>query len=1279
MERNWLFRTGAMVLLSLLAGCGGSTAVPDSGLILCHVDNDCPLGQYCNDGICSVLADAGCHRDEDCPTGKVCRVGSCVEVADGGDGLDGEQTELIARISVQPEQLNFGDGRIGMTATQKVTVYSAGTATLQIFSLVLETGTSDEFSLSPSGNLNRQLPPGESMDFSVSYTPRDGLADQGAVLISSNDPGKALFRLPLSSSYKGKSEITALENPVAGAEINTVDFGKVPVGQSEQREFFVVNTGSGSSVLYLEQIRTEPAASTNYALEVLPALPVWLSPFVDRCLADEDCPAGFGCAAGLCAAEDGRVWNAVRVRITFNPHGAGNIQEELLVLNDEGDGGGDGLERPFRIALRGEGTLPGLEVVPDPVDFGEVFTGQTVERQVVLKNYGNQRLDVQQVAIEGGLPFELDCAAPCSAALEPGGETALAVRYRPLQAASNRDFLVIESDAPGSPRRVSLLAVAVPPPVISLSHSAVDFSEVQIGRSAAFKLQVTNQGGSTLKVAPIELASGGSEAFSVLQNSLLPLAPGASAAVDLVFQPEDPPAVHRAMLRIFCNDPAQPLVEVPLYGAGIDPRLEVAPTAVDFGSIYINYRAGPVEVFLRNSGVGRLQLQSVALGAGTEPDFELVGVPQLPRQLAAGEMISVRLYFTPLFSGPRLGSLQIITDDIDGPLVEIPLRGDGSDCPQGWWDVNGDPQDGCEYRCDLSAGGVEDCDRQDNDCDGQTDEGLESRPCNVSNQYGTCSGLQTCATSGWSTCSAREPAAEVCDGDDNNCNGLVDAQDGLLVLAPCELQQGVCQGSLHRPGLCQNGLWQPCQAVDYGQLFGQEVCGNSLDEDCSGFQNDKDSDGDGFLDVACGGTDCDDLDPASQPGASEILDTRDNDCDGLVDEGLIPVGAVIVSEIMRNPDAVDDSLGEYFEITNVWNKAVNLNSFRVRDLGIDSFTVNVSGGMVLAPGQAAVLCRNAGQEQNGGVACDFDYENFALSNTEDEIILELAGQEIDRVAYSSSGWPSLAGRAMNLDPAAYSDGGNDLGSNWCNTPALSAYRLAQGDYGTPGAMNPTCSGELAVLSVYPTNGISAGGETITISGAGFSGATAVRLGGVDCAAFSVLNDAAISCLTPPHAAGDVDVTVEKGVNSRTLTAGYRYTAEATSGTIDWCVLQWPYSLSVAAGAPTPLIFGRIYQAGLTEPAGPPAGITAQVGYGPAGSDPRSTPGWLWFDTTWNPSCPDCGNDDEFMNTLTVTAAGQYSYAYRFSRDGGYTFVYADLPPGTSDGFSASSLGALQVQ
>ncbi len=63
-----------------------------------------------------------------------------------------------------------------------------------------------------------------------------------------------------------------------------------------------------------------------------------------------------------------------------------------------------------------------------------------------------------------------------------------------------------------------------------------------------------------------------------------------------------------------------------------------------------------------------------------------------------------------------------------------------------------------------------------------------------------------------------------------------------------------------------------------------EVC-DGFDNDCDGVlpENESDADGDGQL--LCKG-DCDDQNPAVFGGAKELCDDIDNDCDGDMDEGL---------------------------------------------------------------------------------------------------------------------------------------------------------------------------------------------------------------------------------------------------------------------------------------------------------------------------------------------------------------------------------------------------------
>ena len=122
--------------------------------------------------------------------------------------------------------------------------------------------------------------------------------------------------------------------------------------------------------------------------------------------------------------------------------------------------------------------------------------------------------------------------------------------------------------------------------------------------------------------------------------------------------------------------------------------------------------------------------------------------------------------------------------------------------------------------------------------------------------------------------------------------------------------------------------------------------------------------------------------------------------------------------------------------------------------------------------------------------------------------------------------------------------------------------------------------------------------------------------------------------------------------------------------ISYAVLQSPKEITHTIGiTPTAPIFGQVYAAGLTETAGEPAGMRAQVGYGAPGSDPAT-----W--TTWQPMSYNvqAGNNDEYQATLRPDQVGDFDMLVRFSTDGGLTWTYGDR-----DGVGTGNPGMLRVQ
>jgi len=217
---------------------------------------------------------------------------------------------------------------------------------------------------------------------------------------------------------------------------------------------------------------------------------------------------------------------------------------------------------------------------------------------------------------------------------------------------------------------------------------------------------------------------------------------------------------------------------------------------------------------------------------------------------------------------------------------------DADDCPKG-------------YACnDLTFGGktVKQCQPEGGACSctsDWTDKGL-STACSINNSEGSCSGLRVCTGEGLSMCTAVTPTAESCNKIDDDCDGQTDEgfvyDDGgttKVLGKPCG--GGACVGG---EVVCnEDGSAAVCST---GGKNAKEIC-DFVDNNCNG-QTDEDlgyddsdclktgvcSGGGGTANCKVGKWECDyDKVQGYEAGVEKSCDGKDNDCDGGVDDEFV--------------------------------------------------------------------------------------------------------------------------------------------------------------------------------------------------------------------------------------------------------------------------------------------------------------------------------------------------------------------------------------------------------
>jgi len=366
---------------------------------------------------------------------------------------------------------------------------------------------------------------------------------------------------------------------------------------------------------------------------------------------------------------------------------------------------------------------------------------------------------------------------------------------------------------------------------MSVTPLFADFGRVAVGDIATVDVTVTGQGDAfdILNVQVLNIEGG----YIALDTDPLPTVPSdGTGLLTFSYSPTEP-GYHYARATISSAADRGNTREVEMTGEAAQPSATLEPGLLDFGRVPAG-EVGLGNVTVVNTGTMDLVLDSVHVDHAA-----FYGDSSLPLDIPAGASETVTLAFSPADDDAINGTATL---DFGRWVSFDPIVMRGNDCSVG----------GSTF--DQDADGVSWC---ADDCD-------DSRP------------------------DVRPGGTEVCDGADNDCNGVVD--DGTS----CFDDDG--DGYTEEEGDCADGdsTVNPGVEEDYG---------NGIDDDCDGTTDygDTDTDGDGYAPSA---GDCNDANADIHPGATETADGLDNDCDGVTDEGT---------------DAYDDDGDGYTEVAGDCN------------------------------------------------------------------------------------------------------------------------------------------------------------------------------------------------------------------------------------------------------------------------------------------------------------------------------------------------------------------------
>lgn len=313
------------------------------------------------------------------------------------------------------------------------------------------------------------------------------------------------------------------------------------------------------------------------------------------------------------------------------------------------------------------GCLPQLSLATDTLNFGEVPVDSSYTLPLGISNTGTAAADVKYATFLGRdwRRFSSDTKRPI---LFAGTDTTFPITFTPNQIGPAE--AVIQYDFGFTIYEAVLQGQGVRwPPRIQVEADKLDFGLGSVGVPDTLWLEIANAGQEVLQVARVDVDT----THFALGPAAFAVEPGMRQKLQVIYLRRQAGSVQDT-LKLHSNAPATPDIGVMITGETASPTLVAGTHEIHFDDVHFSELpavGARVTRLLTVANPGRVPLHMRSISVGS-PHFD---VSPTSATVSARDSLRVEVGYTPLAIGTHSASLVIISDDLQQPVVRIPVYG----------------------------------------------------------------------------------------------------------------------------------------------------------------------------------------------------------------------------------------------------------------------------------------------------------------------------------------------------------------------------------------------------------------------------------------------------------------------------------------------------------------------------------------------------------------------------------------------------------------------------